>query len=103
GEGLEYWACFTDICSPFLRRDKKNQADMARVCQITGKRPQVGNNVSHANNKTKRRFLPNLQKKRFFIPEEGKWITLKLSTKAIKTITKNGITAVLKEAKANGN
>jgi len=79
-----------------------NQAYMARVCQITGKRPQVGNSVSHANNKTKRRFYPNLQKKRFFIPEEGKWITLKLSTKAIKTINKNGITAVLKEAKANG-
>ena len=74
---------------------------MARVCQITGKRPQVGNNVSHANNKTKRRFLPNLQKKRFFIPEENRWITLKVSTKAIKTINKNGITAVLKEAKAN--
>lgn len=76
---------------------------MARVCQITGKRPQVGNNVSHANNKTKRRFLPNLQKKRFYIPEEDKWITLKLSTKAIKTINKNGISAVLKEARANGN
>ncbi|SKC77009.1 50S ribosomal protein L28 [Ohtaekwangia koreensis] len=75
---------------------------MARVCEITGKRPQVGNNVSHANNKTKRRFLPNLQKKRFYIPEEDKWITLKLSTKAIKTINKNGITAVLKEARANG-
>ena len=75
---------------------------MARVCQITGKRPQVGNNVSHANNKTKRRFFPNLQKKRFFIPEEDRWITLKVSTKAIKTINKKGITAVLKEAKANG-
>jgi large subunit ribosomal protein L28 len=76
---------------------------MARVCEITGKRPQVGNNVSHANNKTKRRFLPNLQKKRFFIPEEDRWITLKLSTKAIKTINKLGISAVLKKAKANGN
>ena len=75
---------------------------MARVCQITGKKPQVGNNVSHANNKTKRRFLPNLQKKRFFIPEEDRWITLKVSTKAIKTINKNGISAVLKEAKAKG-
>ena len=75
---------------------------MARVCQITRKRPQVGNNVSHANNKTKRRFLPNLQKKRFFLPEENKWITLKVSTKGIKTISKYGITAVFKEAKANG-
>jgi large subunit ribosomal protein L28 len=76
---------------------------MARVCQITGKRPQVGNSVSHANNKTKRRFYPNLQKKRFYVPEEDAWITLKLSTKAIKTINKNGISAVLKEARANGN
>ena len=76
---------------------------MARVCQVTGKRPQVGNNVSHANNKTKRRFLPNLQKKRFFIPEENKWITLNVSTKAIKTISKYVITAVLNEAKANGH
>lgn len=76
---------------------------MARVCQITGRRPQSGNKVSHANNKTKRRFLPNLQKKRFYIPEEDRWITLKLCTKAIKTITKYGITAVLKEAKAKGH
>jgi large subunit ribosomal protein L28 len=75
---------------------------MARVCEITGKRPRVGNNVSHANNKTKRRFYPNLQKKRFFLPEENRWITLKVSTKAIKTINKYGITAVLKEAKAKG-
>ena len=76
---------------------------MSRVCQITGKRPQVGNNVSHANNKTKRRFNPNLQKKRFYIPEEDKWITLKVSASALRTINKNGITAVLKKARANGN
>lgn len=76
---------------------------MSRVCQITGKRPQVGNNVSHANNKTKRKFYPNLQKKRFYIPEEDKWITLKLSTSAIRTINKNGITAVIKKARKNGN
>lgn len=75
---------------------------MARVCQITGKRPQTGNNVSHANNKTRRRFYPNLQKKRFFIPEEGRWVTLKLSTKAIKTINKRGVAAVLKEARSKG-
>lgn len=76
---------------------------MARVCDITGKRPQVGNNVSHANNKTKRKFYPNLHKKRFFIPEEGRWITLKVSTTALRTINKNGISAVLKKARANGN
>ena len=75
---------------------------MARVCEITGKRPRVGNKVSHANNKTKRRFYPNLQTKRFFIPEENKWITLKVSTTAIKTINLRGITAVMKEARAKG-
>lgn len=75
---------------------------MARVCQITGKRAHSGNNVSHANNRTRRKFYPNLHKKRFFIPEEDKWITLKVSANAIKTINKKGITAVLKEAKAKG-
>ncbi|WP_370088769.1 50S ribosomal protein L28 [Ekhidna sp.] len=75
---------------------------MSKVCDITGKRPQVGNNVSHANNKTKRRFNPNLQKKRFYIPEEDAWITLKVSTSALRTINKNGITSVLKKARANG-
>ncbi|GJM30111.1 MAG: 50S ribosomal protein L28 [Cyclobacteriaceae bacterium] len=76
---------------------------MSRVCQITGKRPRTGNNVSHANNKTKRKFYPNLHKKRFYIPEEDKWITLKVSTQALRTINKNGITAVLKKARAKGN
>lgn len=75
---------------------------MSKVCDITGKRPQVGNNVSHANNKTKRRFNPNLQKKRFYLPEEDKWVTLKVSTSAIRTINKNGITAVIKKARENG-
>jgi len=75
---------------------------MSRVCQITGKRAMVGNNVSHAMNKTKRKFSVNLVKKRFYIAEEDRWITLKLSTSALKTINKKGIAAVLKEAKANG-
>ena len=75
---------------------------MTKVCDITGKRPQVGNNVSHANNKTKRRFNPNLQKKRFYLPEEDKWVTLKVSTSALRTINKKGITSVLKKARANG-
>jgi large subunit ribosomal protein L28 len=75
---------------------------MARVCQITGKRPRVGNNVSHANNKTKRKFYPNLQKKRFYIPEEDRWVTLKVSTRAIRTINKNGISNVLKKAQEKG-
>lgn len=76
---------------------------MARVCEVTGKRPQVGNNVSHSNIKTKRKFYPNLQTKKFYIPEEDKWITLKVSTSALRTINKKGITAVLKEARKNGN
>lgn len=75
---------------------------MSKVCDLTGKRPRVGNNVSHANNKTKRRFNPNLQKKRFYIPEEDKWITLRVSTSALRTINKNGINAVLKEARKKG-
>jgi large subunit ribosomal protein L28 len=75
---------------------------MARVCEITGRKVQVGNKVSHANNKTKRKFYPNLQKKRFFVPEEGKWITLKVSTQAIKTIDKKGIYEVLKQAVREG-
>ena len=76
---------------------------MARVCQITGKRPRVGNNVSHSNIKTKRRFYPNLFTKRFYIPDEDKWITLKVSSTALRTINKKGISAVLKEARKNGN
>jgi large subunit ribosomal protein L28 len=75
---------------------------MARVCDITGKSTQVGNRVSHANNKTKRKFYPNLQKKRFYIPEEDAWIELKVSCNAIRTINKNGITATLKKAQAQG-
>ncbi len=75
---------------------------MSRVCELTGKKAMVGNNVSHALNRTKRRFNVNLVKKRFYIPEEDKWITLKISTNALKTINKKGISAVLKEAKEKG-
>ena len=75
---------------------------MPKVCQITGKKALVGNNVSHAMNKTKRRFEVNLIKKRFYLTDQAKWITLKLSTSALKTINKKGLAAVLKEAKAQG-
>ena len=75
---------------------------MARVCQVTGKRPITGNKVSHSNIKTKRRFLPKLQTKRFFLAEEDKWITLKLSSDAIRTINKNGLYSVVKELRAAG-
>jgi large subunit ribosomal protein L28 len=75
---------------------------MARVCQVTGKKPITGNKVSHSNIKTKRRFLPNLQTKRFFLAEEDKWITLKLSSDAIRTINKRGLYTVVKELRAAG-
>lgn len=76
---------------------------MSRVCEITGKKAIVGNKVSHSNTKTKRKFNVNLKVKKFFLPEENKWITLRLSTSAMRTITKNGITAVMKEAKEQGH
>ena len=75
---------------------------MARVCQVTGKRPITGNKVSHSNIKTKRRFLPNLQTKRYFIAEEVKWVTLKVSSEAIRTINKNGLAAVVKQLRLAG-
>jgi large subunit ribosomal protein L28 len=75
---------------------------MSKVCQISGKRPQVGNNVSKSNNKTKRKFYPNLQRKRFFLPEEDRWVTIKVSTSVLRTINKRGITSVLKEARVKG-
>ena len=75
---------------------------MARVCQVTGKKPMVGNNVSHANNKTKRRFLPNLQSRRFWVESENRWIRLRVTTNAIRTIDKTGIDAVLVDLRARG-
>ncbi len=75
---------------------------MARVCDLTGKRPVSGNSVSHSNRKTKRRFLPNIIDKRFFIPELGEWIELRLCTSALRTINKKGIFQYLKELEAKG-
>ena len=75
---------------------------MARVCQVTGKTPIVGNKVSHSNIKTKRRFLPNLQKKKFYLAEEDKCITLKLTTDAMRTNNKNGLMSVVKMLRAKG-
>jgi len=75
---------------------------MARVCQITGKAPMVGNNVSHANNKTKRRFLPNLQRRKFWLESENRWIRLRLTNAALRTIDKNGIEVVLADLRARG-
>ena len=75
---------------------------MSKICDLTGKAAMVGNNVSKSNRKTKRRFYPNLKTKRFYIPEEDSWITLKVSTSALKTIDKNGITAVINKFVKNG-
>lgn len=76
---------------------------MSRICQLTGKRPITGNSVSHSNIKTKRRFYPNLQEKKFFIPELNKWVKLKVSTSAMRTINKRGILSFIREVeKKNG-
>ncbi len=75
---------------------------MARVCQVTGKGPMVGNNVSHANNKTKRRFLPNLQYRRFWVESENRWVRLRISAAALRLIDKVGIDQVLVDLRARG-
>ena len=75
---------------------------MSRICELSGKKAMVGNNVSKSLNRTKRKFNANLLKKRFYIPEEDKWITLKVSAAALKTINKIGISAAIKEAKSRG-
>lgn len=75
---------------------------MARVCQVTGKGPMVGNNVSHANNKTKRRFLPNLQYRRFWVEAENRWVRLRITAAALRLIDKVGIEKVLVDLRARG-
>ncbi|MEC5387186.1 50S ribosomal protein L28 [Uliginosibacterium sp. H3] len=75
---------------------------MSRVCIVTGKGPMVGNNVSHANNKTKRRFLPNLQQRRFWLEDENRWVSLRVSTAGLRTIDKKGIEVVLAELRERG-
>ena len=75
---------------------------MSKVCQVTGKRPVTGNNVSHAHNKTKRRFLPNLHTHRFWVESENRWVKLRLTSKGMRIIDKKGIDAVLAEIRARG-
>ena len=75
---------------------------MARVCEVTGKGPMVGNNVSHANNKTKRRFMPNLLYRRFWVETENRWVRLRVSSAALRLIDKKGIDAVLADLRAHG-
>jgi len=75
---------------------------MSKVCQVTGKRPITGNNVSHANNKTKRRFLPNLHMRKFWVENENRWVRLRISTKGIRIIDKLGIDKVLSDIRSRG-
>lgn len=75
---------------------------MSRICQVTGKKAIVGNNVSHSKRRTKRKFQPNLFMKKYYIPEEGRWVSLKISASGIRLISKKGISTVLKEAKEKG-
>ena len=75
---------------------------MSRVCEVTGKRPAVGNRVSHANNKKRRRFLPNLHRQRFWLEGEKRWVSLRLSTRGLRTIEKNGLDAVVAKLRAQG-
>ena len=75
---------------------------MSRVCQVTGKKPQLGNHVSHANNKTRRRFLPNLQYRRFWLESESRWVRMRVSQNALRTIDKKGIDVVVAEMRARG-
>jgi len=75
---------------------------MSRVCQVTGKRPMAGNNVSHANNRTRRRFLPNLHSRRFWLEDENRWVRLRVSGKGLRIIDKKGIETVLEEIRARG-
>jgi large subunit ribosomal protein L28 len=75
---------------------------MARICQITGKKPQLGNHVSHANNKTRRRFMPNLQYRRFWVESESRWVRMRVSQHGLRTIDKKGIDVVIAEMRARG-
>jgi len=86
----------------FPKLEFLKEFNMARVCQVTGKGPMVGNNVSHANNKTKRRFLPNLQNRRIFVESENRWVSLRVSNAGLRVIDKIGIDAVLTDMRARG-
>ena len=88
------------IC-PFLRF-VKGINKMTRECEVTGKKPVAGNNVSHANNRTRRRFLPNLQNRKFWVESENRWVSMKISSAALGTIDKNGIDAVIAKMRSEG-
>jgi large subunit ribosomal protein L28 len=100
--GDNSWLCCGSRRQPGSSFPGSKERAMARVCQVTGKAPMVGNNVSHANNRTKRRFLPNLQQRRFWVETENRWITLRLTNAALRTIDKKGIDVILAELRASG-
>lgn len=95
---IRFYGLIMDLVYKFLKGDEI----MARVCQVTGKKPMVGNNVSHANNKTKRRFLPNLHSRKFWVESENRWVRLRVSNAALRTIDKKGIDVVIAELRAEG-
>ena len=87
---------------PVSKKTSENIITMSRTCQITGKKMMVGNNVSHSKRRTKRKLFPNLQNKRFFLEEENRWVTLKVSAAGMRTINKRGLKATLKDAEGKG-
>jgi large subunit ribosomal protein L28 len=99
---ISYYNCGLSKKLKYLRADSVLGAIMARVCQVTGKKPMVGNNVSHAQNKTRRRFLPNLQSRKFWVETENRWVSMRITNAALRTIDKNGIDAVLAKMRAAG-
>ena len=102
----DFWIIIpTLVRNQYIMRPFKNSGVvvMSRICEVTGKKPMSGNHVSHANNRTRRRFLPNLQHRKFWVESEKRWINLRLSNAALRTIDKNGIDAVLAKMRARGN
>lgn len=95
-------SCLQEESEGICNRYISGELAMARVCQVTGKKPMVGHCVSHANNKTKRRFMPNLQYRRFWVESENRWVRLRVTNAALRTIDKNGIEAVLADLRARG-
>lgn len=100
--GSEHSVCFSPESVYDLSFQSSENIAMSRVCQVTGKKPMAGNNVSHANNKTKRRFLPNLHKRRFWVESENRWVKLRVSNQGLRIIDKLGLDQVLAEVRARG-
>lgn len=93
--------CVVKLKREILPESQKTK-EMSKICQLTGKRPISGNNVSHSNRKTRRRFLPNLQKKRFYVPEKDMWVTLKVSASAMRSIDKMGVYEFVQKMESKG-